>query len=234
MTESDYAIEGQKFWGREGTNDFDVIRSCRCEYVLPNTDGYESGSFILDIGAHIGGFSLWAAQKYHNSRIIAVEALPENQALFMKNVEANNLQERISLIRAAAWSTREPTLIIPYGDANTESGRVHFFIGNAGARQQPGIKQVVARTISLKEIMSGVPKVWCLKADAEGAEYPMFEEAESDDLNRIKWIIGEYHDGINRLRPLILRDDTHFVEREYPSTNLGYFCFENTIPFHML
>ena len=90
MTESLYEIEGQKFHVRLGTNDSDVVRSCRSEYVLPNTDGYEPGSFVIDVGAHIGAFSIWATQKYRDCRVIAVEALPENQAMFMKNVKLNN------------------------------------------------------------------------------------------------------------------------------------------------
>lgn len=231
MTESLYEIDGQKFYGREGTNDFDVIRSCRNEYDLPNVVGYEPGSFIIDIGSHIGGFSIRACQQYHNSRVIAVEALPENQALFMRNVEANNLQERISLIRAAAWSTKEPTLIIPYGDLNTESGRMHHFVGNAQARQEPGIRQAVARTISLKEIMSGVPKVWCMKIDGEGCEDPLFQEADADDLLRCQWIIGEFHNRIETLDNIFL--PLNFIKHpkpEYPA----HFIYENPVAFRFL
>ncbi len=231
MTESELQIDGQRFFVRDHTNDSDVIRSCRNEYDLPNVEGYEPGSFIIDIGSHIGGFSIRACQQYHNSRVIAVEALPENQALFMRNVEANNLQDRVILLRAAAWSTKEPTVIVPYGDLSTESGRMHHWIGNAGAAQQPGIKQAVVKTIGLSDIMAGVDKVWCLKIDCEGGEYPLIEEADSDDLLRCQWLIGEFHDGIKRLDDVLL--PLNFIKHpkpEYPA----HFIYENPVAFRFL
>lgn len=231
MTESILEIEGQKFFVRDNTNDADVVRSCRMEYALPSMEGYEPGSFILDIGSHIGGFSLWAAQKYMDCRVIAVEPLPENQTLFMRNVEMNNLQGRITLIRAAAWSKKEPTLIIPYGDPATESGRIHYFIGNAAARPEGSINQAVARTISLKEIVSGIPKVWCLKSDCEGGEDYLFPDAEPSDLLRLKWVVAEFHNGREKLDTLFR--SSGFTVHSTPGyhSNLLY---ENSIPFSKL
>ena len=228
----EYEIEGQKFFVREATNDSDVVRSCRSEYVLPNMHGYEPGSYCVDVGAHLGAFSLWAAQKYFECRVIAVEPIPENQVLFTRNVEANNLQNRITLIRAAAWSTKEPTLIIPYGDESTESGRMHFFIGNPHAAQKPSIKQTVARTISLKEIMYGIPKAWCIKVDCENCEYSLFGEADPDDINRLFWVTGEFHSCKDRLDSIF--DPLGFINYPHPAGNMGHFLYRNPKPFNEL
>jgi FkbM family methyltransferase len=228
MTESLLEIEGQKFFVRDSTNDSDVVRSCRTEYMLPNMDGYEPGSFVLDIGSHIGGFSLWALQKYHQCRVIAVEPIPENQVQFMKNVELNGLQDRVTLLRGAVWKKSEPTVVIPYGDESTESGRIHRWIGNVTGMPQSHTQHVVARSMSLKDVMEGVPKVWCLKSDGENNEYPMFEESDPELLRSIKWIIGEHHRGIEPIRNVL-----RIIFNEHPSPQ-GYFCFENPLPFRVL
>lgn len=228
MTESILEIEGQKFFVRDNTNDSDVVRSCRVEYALPNVEGYEPGSFVLDIGSHIGGFSLWALQKYHNCRVVAVEPMPENQTLLTRNVELNGLSDRVTLLRGAAWSKKEPTVTIPYGDERTESGRIHYYVGNASSVPLSGQSHVIVRTISLAEIIAGVDRVWCMKLDGEGAEYPLLEEAKPEDLKRLKWVIGEFHSGMERIRTVMAQ--VGFGEHP-TSRSHELFCFENPRTF---
>ena len=229
MTESLLEIEGQKFFVRDGTNDSDVVRSCRTEYVLPTMDGYEPGSFCVDIGAHLGAWTIWAAQEYQGSRLIAIEPIPENQTLFLKNVALNNLDDRVILIRAAAWSTKEPTIVIPYGDESSESGRIHKFIGNVTGLPQSHSQHVVARTVGFAEILSGAPKVWCVKWDAENAETPVIDEASIEDLQRCAWHIGEFHTNLQAIREKM--SSAGFVEHAMPA---GHFCFQNELPFRVL
>lgn len=222
-------IENARFVCREGTNDADVVRSVFLgEYALPNQDGYEPGAFFLDLGAHIGAFTVWAARKYHNVRVVAVEPIGENQSLFLRNLELNRLTERVTLLRGAAWSKKEPTVTIPYGDESTESGRIHYFVGNACSVPLSGQTHVTVRTISLAEIMAGVDRVWCMKLDGEGAEYPLLEECNHDDLKRCKWVVGEFHAGIERIRAVMAQVGF----REHPIGRPSeMFCFENPRSF---
>jgi len=229
MSEYEYHIEGQKFWCRDSTNDEDVVRSCRSEYVLPSMEGYEPGSFVVDIGAHLGAFTCWSAQKYRDCRIIAVEPIPENQVQFLKNIELNGLQDRVSLMRGAGWSKKEPTVVIPYGDESTESGRIHQWVGNACDVPKSTNKHIIAKTFSMAEILAGMDKVWCVKFDAENAEYPLLEEASIDDLLRCKFLIGEFHLGIERIRE-VLKGEFKEHKMDHPAL----FCFENPMAFRFL
>lgn len=234
MTQSEVLFEhdGCKFLCRENTNDFDVVRSVFAgEYALPNVHGYEPGAFCLDIGAHLGSFTAWCCKQYHDCRVVAVEPMPENQVLFARNMELNGLTNRVNLIRAAGWSTKEAIVSIPYGDDSTESGRTHFYVGNASAIPKSHLKYTIARTVSLHDIMAGIPKVWCAKFDAENAEYPLLKEAQADDLNRIRWVKGEFHSGIDDIRAIMIaqRFREHATDRSHE-----LFCFENPKPFSEL
>lgn len=227
--ESVLEIEGARFLCREGTNDFDIVRSVFSgEYALPNQDGYEPGAFCLDIGSHIGAWTIWAGRKYHDCRVVAVEPMGENQTLLARNVDLNGLADRVTLLRGAAWSKKESVVTIPYGDESTESGRIHYYMGNASSVPRSGQSHVTVRTISLAEIMAGVDRVWCIKLDGEGAEYPLLEEASPNDLQRIKWMIGEFHSGIARVRTVMLANG--FIEHP-TSRSHELFCFENPRSF---
>lgn len=57
-------------------------------------------SVFLDIGAHIGFFSLFAASALRVKRVEAFEALPRNQARFEENRQLNNL-DNVVLHRCA-------------------------------------------------------------------------------------------------------------------------------------
>ena len=56
---------------------------------------FNSGDTILDLGANIGGFSLWAASMAENLRIISIEAHPQIFSELVSNISANNLDDSI-------------------------------------------------------------------------------------------------------------------------------------------
>jgi FkbM family methyltransferase len=77
-----------KFFIRTDTRDCDVVQSCTVEdeYVLNILQG--KNSVLLDIGTHIGGFTVKAL---HNqaSKVYSVEICKENVELIKKNVNFN-------------------------------------------------------------------------------------------------------------------------------------------------
>jgi len=50
---------------------------------------------IVDVGAHIGAFSIYAATKYPHARIYSYEPDPQNYEKLIKNIELNNTQNII-------------------------------------------------------------------------------------------------------------------------------------------
>lgn len=71
--------------------------------------GEPGEGWAIDIGANVGFFTVYLARRY--SRVLAVEAHPATYALLEATVAANQLQNRVQLIQAAAYD-RPTTLAI--------------------------------------------------------------------------------------------------------------------------
>src|SRR6267142_4267159 len=131
---ADFEHAGCKFVVRDGTNDRDVIRSVfEGEYAVDDSE-YEPNSVSIDVGAHLGAFSVWACKRYDRHQVLAVEPLPENLELLERNRQLN--QSQIAIEVGAAGSSTLENISIAYNCEDTEEGRIHHFIGNA-----EGIKQ---------------------------------------------------------------------------------------------
>jgi FkbM family methyltransferase len=137
----------------------------------------------VDIGAHIGLFSVFASRTLHARRIIGVEPDPANFELLSRNISANNL-ENATLVKAAlADETGERRI---YTNPSNTGG--HSF-SPRGASSRPVI------TVSLMELFnsSGVSECSLLKMDCEGAEMEILESAPDELLRIVSAISLEYH-----------------------------------------
>lgn len=183
---------------REGTNDWNTLYSCiaQDEYKIGDLD-YEAGNVCVDIGAHGGGCSL--AMLSRGFKVIAVEPLPENAELIMKNIEANGWEKNFTLHNKAINEKSGKKVVLRYGNEQTESGFHHRFIGNTvdSSDWQPGLwnqgKEIEVDTVTIDEILKNVKKVALLKIDCEGAEWSAFTNVSADSLGKIQKITAELH-----------------------------------------
>jgi FkbM family methyltransferase len=146
---------------------------------------------IVDIGAHIGAFSVWAAQKAISGRVLAFEPNPDNFSLLEENRKLNRLAN-LSNYKIAASKGR--------GQAKLYSSEYHnmthsFF--EADARDYN-----LVPTLGLADIFDdyGLKRVHYLKIDAEGAEYDIILNAPREIMGRIDKVFIEYHDYLNHGR----------------------------------
>ena len=73
-----------------------------------------SPSFLLDVGANIGMYSLFAASLMRTLRIIAIEPAPNNLQYLIENVELNKFSDRIQVVsKPLASSVFQGTLSNP-------------------------------------------------------------------------------------------------------------------------
>lgn len=101
------------------------------------------GGTMIDIGAHIGYFTLMAARAAGpEGHVYAIEPDPANFAVLVENVRLNKY-ENVHLIRGAAWDKEEPLTFKPGGalgqidlasppDENHRSGPWSRDPGNSG------------------------------------------------------------------------------------------------------
>ena len=152
------------------------------DYDVPGLEWSEART-IVDIGAHVGSFTVWAALRSPRARVLAVEPNPETFALLLENVRDNGLQERVTAVNAAVGSAP--------GVAGLEL--VEHSLATRLAPTGEGRKTTNVQRIDSLLAMAGIDEVDVLKVDCEGMEYDMFEAMGSEALRAVKTIACEYH-----------------------------------------
>ena len=146
------------------------------------------GAVILDIGANIGAFSIYAGTSARGVTIYAYEPTAEFFALLRDNVRANGLEGAVTCFNVAvAGETQVRELAL-------ESAAFSFptLLPPAGDRV---LRTVNVQTTSLADILdaNALQRVDLLKMDCEGAEYEILYGTPEHYLNRIREIRMEYH-----------------------------------------
>ena len=144
----------------------------------------DEGAVVIDIGAHIGAFTLSCAAL--GARVLALEPLPENYDLLTANVHLNGFQAQVKTLRAAAWSSAGEHPLRIAGDSTGGSG---FYYGREKA------VEIVVPCIRLDEWMNDEGVTCCnlLKLDCEGAEFEILNVLSQSFWQRIQAIVMEYH-----------------------------------------
>ncbi len=209
-------------WYRLDTNDWNTANSClNCDEYRTRDLDFE-GSF-LDIGGYLGTVSLAILLDHPNTHAIIVEPLPENLELIERNLAANGLTDRATVI-AGLVGTGEVT--INYAYTGTENDRHHAFVGNAWGQSGGGEhRSITYQALSFHDLApDGVPFV---KIDCEGGLWPTLHE-----MTGVPLIAGEAEpvtlpDGTTGSRALLERilGPTHEIEWGAPAGEPGDWGF---------
>jgi FkbM family methyltransferase len=144
--------------------------------------GINQNDVIIDIGSHIGLFTLYASQYCTNGRIYSYEPIKENFELLSINLEKNNL-EHVKKFNCAVSKTNTFVKIFFNKD---EAGHSMF---------SKTSKEIEINSITLQKIFDDNKIKNCdfLKLDCEGAEYEIINTLPDEYFKRIKKIVMEYH-----------------------------------------
>jgi FkbM family methyltransferase len=151
------------------------------------TDIVKPGMTVIDIGAHIGYYTLLFAKCVGpGGRVFAFEPFPGNFALLQRNINLNNLKN-VQLMREAIFSrTQQMTISAPEDEPNPGSGSMH---------EEAGQRQYQVEAITLDDFCDRLalqPDV--VKMDIEGAEYDALLGArKAIGLCRPKLLIELHH-----------------------------------------
>lgn len=171
---------------------------------------------VVDIGAHIGSFSVLARDLWPEATISAYEPNPESFGLLQRNTEG--LQ--IRCYQEAVWQE--------FGERDFQVSHVptcSTLKAVASARRDTG-HNILVQCETLSHIIAVVGRIDVLKLDCEGSELAILKEA-SFGLNRVGYIVGEYHgDEKYRERLCMTMLDTHTVTTEQHKRNRGLFFAE--------
>ena len=154
---------------------------------------------VVDIGAHIGSFSILAASK--GVAVHSFEPVQRTYDLLVKNIELNGLPVKAQRMGVMAQEGEREVYIrkFNYGGSN-------FYVPH----QDPDWKEMVKVT-TLDNICrtEGIDEIDFLKLDCEGAELEILESFS--DLRRIKNMALEYHIGERREKIKELLKNTHKI-----------------------
>lgn len=155
--------------------------------------GIPSGWSVVDIGAHIGIFSMYSLLS-GAAKVLAFEPEEHNFELLRDNLTANGLRGRIQAFKLAVWSSSEErTLFTSKGSA---------FHGFFPDRHHVGKSERVS-CIGINTLLDRVEHPVLLKIDAEGSEYEIINAITKENMRKVGRICAECHTGNPRLRPLL-------------------------------
>lgn len=157
----------------------------------------------IDIGAHIGIFSVFAAMQNPFLKVYAYEPAPDNFNLLEENIRLNGLDGRIFPCAAAVVGGAEKTRVLQYAvhaeglcTVNPAYLAIIKPIERYGLRDR-AIVSLRVDAVRLEDIFiaNRIERCDFLKMDCEGAEYEILCNAPAHILQKIKAMSVEYHYG---------------------------------------
>ena len=144
---------------------------------------------VVDVGANIGDSSVYFALK-GASRVIALEPFPQSYEMAKKNIEVNDVQNKIELLLAGCsnqngWRLIDPNLV------GTVASKINEL--------KNGIKVPI---MTLSKIVKDykIDEKSILKIDCEGCEYDIILSTSTEILQKFNHIFLEYHYGYRDLK----------------------------------
>ncbi len=167
------------------------------EYLrnLKNIESNGEETIVIDIGAHIGSFSLFAATMLKNAKVLSFEPEPNNFELLKENIRINDLENEIFpfQIALAGKGVKEIQLNAHPDNLGMYSSVLLY------KNLQKDKKEIFFKTkaISLEQVFekNQLSKCDLLKIDCEGCEYSVLLSTPENILRKIRNITLEYHKG---------------------------------------
>lgn len=143
----------------------------------------EKGEIVIDIGAHVGIFTIKAARKVgEEGRVLAIEPEPHNLALLRRNTKS---LPNVTIIPLACGDYRGRTKLY-----------ISRFSGEHSLKFNAKLGEIEVEIDTLENITanSGINEVNFIKIDAEGAELEVLKGAgRLLEKSGIKLAIASYH-----------------------------------------
>lgn len=149
----------------------------------------DNNDIVVDIGANIGVFSLYASQ-FSKNKIISYEPYPAAIQIFKKNINTNDLNHQIYIHNNAIFN---------------KSGIVKIFINDKWEQNSIYNKfqkqHILIKAITPDEIFTknDIDRIDFLKIDCEGCEEFIIMNISPIQYSRIKKIAIEYHDNLTSI-----------------------------------
>lgn len=156
----------------------DIFLSAMPDYIPRPAD------VILDIGAHIGTFSLLAASKVPEGRVFAVEAGQDTFNYLRINAAINKLQNLD--VTHVALSDRAGTVHLSHDAAGAWGHSITARLSGSG-------EEVACQSLEAFMAEKQIDRVGFAKLNCEGAEFPILLGAPQSILERFDRMLILFH-----------------------------------------
>ncbi|KAL1521240.1 hypothetical protein AB1Y20_020912 [Prymnesium parvum] len=216
----------------EGTWISDEVYGQAC--YLPAGSGVQLPSrphaTLVDAGANVGIFSLWAAARCPLARVIAIEPAPRTFELLRSNVQAAGMESRVLLHNAALGASAGVSQLSFYprmpGNSTLHPAakweeRVAFRSERWAEMYEE--EQVECKVLTLSDLLHqhGVVEVALLKIDVEHHELAVLEGVAEDTWRHILQVVVETHTELLCEQVLSLLRQHYSVVGQCPDLSLA-------------
>jgi FkbM family methyltransferase len=146
------------------------------------------GDIVLDLGAHVGVFSIFASQ-FGPRKIIAYEPEQKNFTALLRNIKSNKIKNIAANKAAVSNSSKILKLFIKKFSSN-----------NTSSKFSKKFELVKSTTIAKIINEEKLDKIDFLKIDCEGCEGKIFKDISQTTLTKIRRISMEYHDNLSIMK----------------------------------
>lgn len=150
-------------------------------------DFLKQASVVVDIGAHIGLFSLYAAV-CGADEIHAFEPEERNYAALKKHMKMNRVNNVRSKNLAVVGTESERKLFI------SEDSHNHSLFEEGNGEGRP------VNTIAISKLMGKIGFCDVMKMDCEGAEFEIIQAMKAEHFKQIGTLYIEYHQYLKHFR----------------------------------
>jgi FkbM family methyltransferase len=146
---------------------------------------FDEGDVVIDVGAHVGLFSIYLAKRWPALKVFAFEPFPTNFRNCAENLQLNGVTNVMLSPKAIANDNRLLNMATDPRNSGGASAVVRTFESN-------GIVADLA-SMTLDEVFSihEIDRCKLLKIDCEGMEYEILLGARV--LHKVEYLAGEFH-----------------------------------------
>lgn len=191
-------LGGKKFFVRaDRPNDVDVVKEVFVNDVYRLKQLKARGinpKFLIDVGGHIGTFSVTAKTLWPTCQIVAFEPVRDNAELYRKNMDINGFKD-VTVINKGINYDPERTVFV--NGVNATGGGMFIkpkdidrCVSSGKYKLETEIKW---STLEAELAPFSFSSIDIAKFDCEGGEREAFRRMSDDILKKIKFIVGEFH-----------------------------------------
>jgi len=157
---------------------------------------------ILDVGANIGLFTIYAARQAPDARIIAVEPFPNTRRRLLEHLQDNRLSARVAVLDCALAERTGEAEMDSAEAIPSQYRRIHSehtaalnprHRGVTAAVKAPGVT-VMNRTLAEILHLAKTDSVDLMKMNIHGHEYAVLMQTPPAVLHHCKRIACQYHE----------------------------------------